>query len=386
MKRFFRFLLLLFSFSFLSFFSNAFMTSLLDQRNWTLASDMSVWMNLAQESTALFVAKSNNYPAFNNAIGNELNYNLSVRFATKQKTFVCSYPDRKEKPFQLIELDSLSSPIICMNSWSGSSSFTVSEFGTTMFGNIKESLLINDNQIYITKATADRLIKARSLAPGSYQSLLAEPLPVVLIKNGIEKTKQFEIIDIIIKTNFEWLEKLYGENYVVAGYNAANNVICDNLAVHCVLENDIFSNAYYFDHALPVFKQLIGNDMGFASVDSLILSFNNPLNEIFNKIQGSETVSILPQIIGFGAATIFIGVFVILYFSRKNICCTKPTTFLTIELSGILIGVVLSELCWTFIYSSTVAVFSPIGVILGVLIAAAIICYMHFSKSNATKI
>ena len=337
-------------------------SSITRSNSWSEAESVSRYMSTNNESYVLMTSRSASYPNFINSARNYLGYEIIRGYANKQESFVCSSPDKNSKPVVVEETD-LSPHFICLNGYGGNQESFVTRYGELLYGNDIKSADLGTDKIYVSQSIADKVMEQQMFTKGDYQSFLEKGLNVLLLKNGTYIKKTFEIVDIVVSYKNKWINSIYSENIIFGGFYCAERVIVDNLMVHSVLENDIYSNAYFFSKAKPLLEKKCSYLCEYDRIQNGVLIQNNILNNIIHMSKtNGRVVEIIIGAIFLSIIALAVTIIIIL---RKRIL------FKYVELSKHSYMILSLSFCLSILFCSKinllqanrVSLFSPYGFI-----------------------
>lgn len=337
------------------------LSSITRPKYWSEAETISRYMSGGNVSHVLMTSRSDSYPNFVNSARNYLGYEIIRAYANNQESFVCSSPDEKITPV-VIKNAKLSPHFICLNGYGGNKESFVTRYGNLLFGNDIKSADLGIDKIYITRTLADKLLKTMSLNNGDYQQLMKTGVTVMLSKNKVYIEKKLEIVDIVTSYKQKWMNLIYGEDLIFGGFYCAERAVVDNLMIHSIFENDIYSNAYFFSKAKPLLSERCSYLCEYSVIQNGILVSNEKLN---NMIKASNTNDRVAEIV-FGVFFIMLLVLIIVIavLMKKIIIrfiILSNKSFLTVSLSFCLAVVFCSKV--NLISFNRFSVFSPFSFI-----------------------
>ena len=374
----FKFLIKYFVWFFLFSFCIAIFSSFEINKYWSESEVISNYIEKTGETNVVMCSRSKNYPDFENNARNYLGYEIIKAYAHNQESFVCAYLDENIDPFHISSLDdSIITPFICLNGYGGNKESTVEIFSETMFKNIIKSADLGVDKIYITKHTANILLKKDNPLESDYKSLIGTKVLSRYSKKGVFQERQFEILDIMTSYKHKWLETLYGNNFVIGGFYVANESMFDNLSVHTIMENDIFSNAYFLSKVKPLLIDNCKYQCRYYLFDDLIIKDNRLLNNlIYERNNKTFIVSIiLPSLFACLYAA-----FIIFLFTNHRL--KYKLTIFNNKTSLLMVSIVFSASI-LILYSLTnyyISLLSPFGFVFGTVLYVSIIIYILFSQ------
>lgn len=342
-------------------------SSILVDRSWSEAETVSAYMSRTNTANVLLTSRSVDYPSFVNTARNYLGYEITRAYANKQESYVCSMPDKNEKPFVLKETNS-ALPFICLNGYGGNKESYVTRYCSLMFGNEIKSADLGIDDIYITKSLACKILKSNHPTLSDYESLISNQITFQVTKNGISQDKEFTIVDIATEFKYSWMGKMYGDDLVFAGFYCAEYSIIDNLMVHSVIENDVYSNAYFFLKAKALLEQKCSYKCEYSIVKNYKIESNTVLNFALESAMSKTT---LFQRISLGLLLIAVSIaFVCLIFynffksNRVELNSEASPLFLSISFASSLL--LCSALNRAHLFNTSF--FSPFGFIPGFIL------------------
>ena len=195
--------------------------------------------------SVFLIAQEKNYPQCNNAAQNLLNSTLTYRYADQIKTYMVAYPHTDSEntinPFSYdMHGTQVVAPLFALSYWGGYSPSDIKYLAEPMFGNIVYSPDLGIDKVYITEDTATALLDKENPTKEDFQTLIGSRLASKTIANGIYNASNMEVVDILTKESYEWLSKIYGNNFVVGGYKLVNSRMVDGFEMHTMLVDDFY--------------------------------------------------------------------------------------------------------------------------------------------------
>lgn len=368
----------LFTFCIVSF------SSFESNKYWCESEVISKYIEKTGETYVVMCSRSDNYPDFSNNARNYLGYEIIKAYANNQESFVCAYKDEDIDPFHISLIDDgISSPFICMNGYGGNKESTVERFAETMFQNIIKSADLGVDKIYITQHTANMILNNEDPSESEYKSLIGTKIWSRYSKKGVLQEKQFEILDILVSYKHKWLETYYGNDFVIGGFYVANQSMFDNLSVHTIMENDVFSNAYFLSKVKPLLIDNCKYQCKYYSFSDMKIEANQSLNNLIYERNNKPFLVryFLPALL----VCLFVAFIILLFVNRrlKNdlTIFNKKTSLLIISITfsaSILFLYLLKKILSNYYIS----LLSPFGFAFGAILYVLILLYILFLQHN----
>ena len=344
---------------------------------WSEAETVSRYMSAYNESHVLMLSRSASYPSFVNSARNYLGYEIIKAYTNNQESFVCSSPDKTSTPV-IVKGTNLSPHFICLNGYGGNKESFVTRYGELLYGNNIKSADLGTDTIYVSQSIADKVMQQQRLIQGDYQSFMKKGLNVLLLKDGAYIKKTLKIADIVVGYKNQWMNSIYGENIIFGGFYCAETVIVDNLMVHSVLEDDIYSNAYFFSKAKPLLEKKCSYLCEYGLVQNGLIIQNETLNSMIERSKTSGRITEVIFGVIFLSLTAAIAASTIAF--RKRILFRyirlSKSSFLTLSLSFCSSMLFCSKI--NLFQANRVSLFSPYGFIFMLafyLVIVALILY-----------
>lgn len=276
-------------------------SSFLSSNEWVEADTVCKYMKKNNSDTILMTSSSFDYPNYHNSARDYLGFGINNDFQEKQFSIVCSVSDNDVEPFAIEGIKKKIS-FFAMNAYDQSRQYIITKNANVMFGNVVESLKLKSNEIYISKKIADELIGSMNPSPTDYYNLINSNIDVNVSKNKICSNRQFKIIDIIDTFKSEWILKLYGDYVVFGGYVCAEEAVMDNLSIHTIIKDDVYSNAYFFKKAKPLLKDVCGYNIKYNLIHEGTISINSDLQKQIDSNKNNTNVffGVVLSIVSFG--------------------------------------------------------------------------------------
>ncbi len=330
----------------------------------------------------VLTSRTESYPNYNNSGYNSIGNYFINNFAYNQQTFLCSMQDENITPFVIDDIN-LATPFLFLKEHIGDTEDRFEHFISLMFDHDYYQSDENINDIFISKSVAQKLLNNENPSIDDYQTLLNKEIVSTISKDNIKSKMQFKITNIIDDYKYPWMNEIYGEDLVVGRYTLGHRCALDNIRIHIIIENDLYSNTYYFSRSIYKLKYRYSHTVEFNVINNHTLEKNLILTKALNNLANKNVISIVVgSLLIVFSLLLLIGLGLYLFFTKCSFLKQNklfPLIFSLCFSSSILFCSLLNK----HLYLSSLPLFSVVGFIVTFSIyLILLVLYLIFSLKN----